>query len=554
MGVFFWDTLYLSCTGKEICTGYYSLREKKNGYKRDTNYSKESIQWLEYLRITLGIDIRHGANSPHGEKRIENYSVDGFCSSNNTIYEYYGCFYHGHCGPNRDKKKWFKTKERERHLSSLGYNIVSITSCKWKKSLASKEEYPVTQTPCTFHDVKDGIMNNESFGFVKCDIHVPDELIPRFSEFPPIFRNTEIPISEIGEHMQAFCRSITRSKGVERSLISSMKGKGIVIMTPLFQKYMELGLVCTDIEWLLEYTPKKVFEWFVNDVTDTRRMADMDSSYKIRGETAKTKGNAAVGITMIDKTRHMSVKHCEQNNVGRHIQNPLFKSLDELNDGIYEIEKNKKKVVHDVPLQIGIAVYSYAKLNLLTFWDFINTYLVNDYYQLMECDTDSLYIAFAKETIDECVKPELKEEWDRVKYNFFSSDSNEPIEFAGKTIPFKQYDKRTPGKYKPEFEGIGMICLNSKVYHCWSDRLDENGEVITKTSCKGVQKKRNELFKQDFLEMIKNPNKEHTVHNAGFIREGTDILTYTQNKKGLNYFYAKRIVLEDGVSTTHLNI
>ena len=99
-----------------------------------------------------------------------------------------------------------------------------------------------------------------------------------------------------------------------------------------------------------------------------------------------------------------------------------------------------------------------------------------------------------------------------------------------------------------------MICLNSKVYHCWSDRLDENGKVITKTSCKGVQKKRNELIKQDFLEMIENPSKEHTVQNAGFIREGTDILTYTQNKKGLNYFYAKRIVLEDGVSTTHLNI
>ena len=151
-------------------------------------------------------------------------------------------------------------------------------------------------------------------------------------------------------------------------------------------------------------------------------------------------------------------------------------------------------------------------------------------------------------------KTRAKKEWDRVKYNFFSSDSNEPKEFAGKTIPFKQYDKQTPGKYKPEFEGIGMICLNSKVYHCWSDRLDENGEVITKTSCKGVQKKRNELIKQDFLEMIENPSKEHMVQNAGFIREGTDILTYTHKKKGLNYFYAKRIVLEDGVSTTHLNI
>ena len=292
--------------------------------------------------------------------------------------------------------------------------------------------------------------------------------------------------------MQAFCRSITREKGVEKSLISSMCGDGIVIMTPLFQKYIELGLVCTDIEWVLEYNPKRVFEWFVNDVTDTRRMADMDPSYKIRGETAKTKGNAAVGITMMDKTKHTSVKYCETRNVDLHVKSPFFKTLEELNDDIYEVEKTKKKVIHDVPLQIGISVYSYAKLNLLSFWDFINTYLVNDYYQLMECDTDSLYIAFAKETIDECVKPHLKEEWNKVKSQYFSSESEEPIEFNGKTIPFKQYDKRTPGKYKPEFIGIGMICLNSKVYHCWSDKLDKNGEIITKTSCKGVQK--NEMF------------------------------------------------------------
>ena len=67
-----------------------------------------------------------------------------------------------------------------------------------------------------------------------------------------------------------------------------MFGDGILIMAPLFRKYMELGLLCTDIEWVMECTPKKVFEQFVNDVTDTRRMADMDPSYKIRGETAKT--------------------------------------------------------------------------------------------------------------------------------------------------------------------------------------------------------------------------------------------------------------------------
>ena len=42
-------------------------------------------------------------------------------------------------------------------------------------------------------------------GFVKVDIRVPDDLIPTFSEFPPIFKNTEITMNDIGEHMQEYC-------------------------------------------------------------------------------------------------------------------------------------------------------------------------------------------------------------------------------------------------------------------------------------------------------------------------------------------------------------
>ena len=85
--------------------------------------------------------------------------------------------------------------------------------------------------------------------------------------------------------------------------------------------------------------------------------------------------------------------------------------MQELNSDIYEIEKQKRKVLLDLPMQIGIAVYSYAKLHLIEFREFINSYLMNNHYQLMECDTDSLYIAFAKNNIDECVKPELRDKW-----------------------------------------------------------------------------------------------------------------------------------------------
>ncbi len=212
---------------------------------------------------------------------------------------------------------------------------------------------------------------------------------------------------------------------------------------------------------------------------------------------------------------------------------------------MYEVTKTKRKIVHDTPIQIAIAVYSYAKLRLIEFWEFINKYLVNDLYQLMECDTDSLYIAFARDTIDECVKAELKDEWKRVKWDFFSSEDDTPFDFNGHEIPFKQYDKRTPGKFKPEFIGMGMICLNSKVFHCWGPE--------TKTSCKGTQKKRNVLVRENFLKLLRTRDPE-MITNAGFIQEDGKILTYTQTKKGLEYFYGKRKIMSDGVSSTHLDI
>ena len=44
------------------------------------------------------------------------------------------------------------------------------------------------------------------------------------------------------------------------------------------------------------------------------------------------------------------------------------------------------------------------------------------------------------------------------------------------------------------------------------------------------------------------------MENAGFIRDGVETRTYKQTKRGLNYWYVKRKILSDGVSTTHLDI
>jgi hypothetical protein len=63
-----------------------------SGYDR-SKYSYEGYEWLEYLRHYGGVpNIWHAMNG--GLVKIGNHFVDGF-DNNNTVYKYYGCFFHG---------------------------------------------------------------------------------------------------------------------------------------------------------------------------------------------------------------------------------------------------------------------------------------------------------------------------------------------------------------------------------------------------------------------------------------------------------------------------
>ena len=542
------NAMYLECMGKEQCTGPYCLREKRLGFKkhsrRDKNfilYSEKAINWLRSIERERGIRIRTAESNPHGEKRIGNCYVDGYY--NNTIFEFLGCYFHGHdCDPKNRLHEWGPTQKRLQKFRDMGYKVETILECEWNKNKRATRG----AMKATVEDMVQGISSGEIFGLVKCSLHVPPEKIDYFTDFPPIFKNTKIDLEDIGPHMQQYAKEIGRKKGVEKCLISSMFGNNIVILSTLFKRYLDLGLVCTDIEWVIEYNGKPVFQWFTDKVSNDRRRADLDPDLAIIGETSKTCGNASYGYCAMDKTKHNNVLFCKQDKVSKHLRDPFFKSIEELGGGICEIVKSKRKIVQDTPIQVAIAVYSRAKMLLLDFWVFLKEHLDDSTYCLMETDTDSLYIAISKDTIDECVRPDKLDDWKKRKYEYFASDSEEPVTFEGVEISEKQYDKRTPGKFKLEFSGIGMICLNSKVYHIWT----HDGEF--KTSSKGMQS-RNEITKENFLDVLWD-KYDHHVENSGFIDDGTRKKTYTQVKKGLNYFYCKRIVLEDGVSTTHLNI
>jgi len=100
-------------------------------------YSQISIQWLEEIMQAQNIYIQHAENI--GEYKIPNtrYRVDGYHNDTNTIYEFYGDYFHGN--PNIYDSDHYnkliyktmgelyqKTIDRENTIKELGYNIISV--------------------------------------------------------------------------------------------------------------------------------------------------------------------------------------------------------------------------------------------------------------------------------------------------------------------------------------------------------------------------------------------------------------------------------------------
>ena len=125
----------------------------------------------------------------------------------------------------------------------------------------------------------------------------------------------------------------------------------------------------------------------------------------------------------------------------------------DLVDG-YEFRLKKISFKQNLPIQIGFAVYQLAKLKMLQFYyDFIDFYFDRADYQYCQMDTDSTYIAFSSENLNDIVKPELQNHFQQNKHCWLCRTDTEEE---------RLFDKRTPGLFNEEFQGDGIICSSSK--------------------------------------------------------------------------------------------
>ena len=128
---------------------YQLLSSVYPNYKWDRSkfvkqYSKQQIEWLNFLQKYYDINIQHACND--GEYKISDtrYHADGFCRDTNTIYEYHGDYWHGNpkiFQPDDLNKTtncthgelYQKTLKKEEDIRRLGYNLITIWESDWMR-------------------------------------------------------------------------------------------------------------------------------------------------------------------------------------------------------------------------------------------------------------------------------------------------------------------------------------------------------------------------------------------------------------------------------------
>ena len=363
------------------------------------------------------------------------------------------------------------------------------------------------------------VKDNKWFGFAEVDIEIPQKLWMKFEEMPPFFFTRQIPEQAVPQHMKDYMERTGRKRGDGKKLVGGLSEKKLLLYAPLLRWYVNHGAVITAVYRTIDYQPTKVLKWFVDEVTDARRTGDVDKSKALLADIFKLLGNSSYGKMIEAVERHpCTIYTKDEKLVDRTLRSAFFEDLDEIG-GAYELESRKARVHIKRPFQIGIAVYQLAKLRMLEFYyDFLDIYVDRRDFELIQMDTDSNYMAISGEKLEDIIRPELRAEFEATKKQWLAWD---------------KWSGRTPGLFKLESEGSGMIALCSKYYFAKGEK--------NKFSTKGMSKKQNEINWQRFKAALNGSIDR--AENRGFRMVGKHMMTYEQHKLGLSAYYDKRWVL-----------
>jgi len=117
------------------------------GYMCNNKYSKKAMIWLMHMEQTNGVKIKHVRNGRvYRLPELPNFGADGYFPEENTIYEFFGCYWHGYtCHPFRNvatlsgdnlAQRYERTMSRLEQITRTGYQY----KIQWECEIDEKPE------------------------------------------------------------------------------------------------------------------------------------------------------------------------------------------------------------------------------------------------------------------------------------------------------------------------------------------------------------------------------------------------------------------------------
>ena len=320
------------------------------------------------------------------QKKIACFSVDGICNHCNTVFGAMGCYFH-YCPcqearPSltdneimRGIKKREQDQMRNEDIQQKGYKIIEMCECSWWELYRTDEtvkhhvrtNFPY-QRPLSEERLMQEIKSRRLFGYVQCDLKVPESLKAYFAKFFPIFKDTVVSKNDIGDLMKEYAEKEGIMSQPRKMLISSFHLKNGTITTSLLVYYLHLGLECTKLHQFVQYTPKKCSSSFVQSDVNARRQGDENPISSVVAETRELLANSSYGYEIMDRSRHTVTKYLNDGKTHSAIKNKLFKRLNFITDQLYEVNLPSQKLSIE---NQSLSVFSFCNMRSSECWSFI---------------------------------------------------------------------------------------------------------------------------------------------------------------------------------------
>jgi len=438
------------------------------------------------------------------------------------VYEFYGCYWHGHScqvkeGITIEKLNTIQarnadTLKRKKTIEDMGYIVRYIYECDYdamirrgfSPDLRESEQIdmpPYVKTIITAptkqrkldllkvfnnpEEVEQLLLKGDNdrpeiYGFMEVDIvdaenrnklfpllFAPLEMDPRLID--PDQPSPDPDSSEYTKEHQVLLTGVTK---VIKGLYS----------TEYLRFLLEHGCKITKVYTVQEYTPKKCFKDLALKLSHERAQGDKvgaTSEQKILSLNAKITANSIYGALLMNKDHHEVVRFVENGfSVCRAVNMPTFRNAEHAGKKHTEIICQKPIICQNVPIQISKNVLDLAKMKISQFfWDVLDRYIDRNDYQIFQMDTDSLYFGLSEQCFEDCVKPDLFDEYERRKGDIFVQC------LCGKKCTNPSCDKRKLNLMKLENYATHAVAITSKTHTEWvADPL----HVLSKTSAKGI--------------------------------------------------------------------